>query len=163
MYFKESKGKIQFYYFPHIYYLQHSLFVLEDLNFPLIQLPSFLGLISSSFVLWVCCDEFSESLFIWICFCFVSFLKNKLKNLFNLFLKLITYLFLAVLGLCCCTWSFSGCPEPRLLSSCCSQASHCGGFSYCGVVQDARASVVVAHRLSCPAACGIFPDQGSNL
>ena len=24
-------------------------------------------------------------------------------------------------------------------------------------------SVVVAHRLSCSAACGIFPDQGSNL
>ena len=24
-------------------------------------------------------------------------------------------------------------------------------------------SVVVAHGLSCPAACGIFPDQGSNL
>ena len=23
-------------------------------------------------------------------------------------------------------------------------------------------SVVVAHGLSCPAACGIFPDQGSN-
>ena len=27
----------------------------------------------------------------------------------------------------------------------------------------AQASVVVAHRLSCSAACGIFPDQGSNL
>ena len=26
----------------------------------------------------------------------------------------------------------------------------------------APASVVVAHRLSCPGACGIFPDQGSN-
>ena len=24
-------------------------------------------------------------------------------------------------------------------------------------------SVVVAHRLSCLAACGIFPDQGLNL
>ena len=24
-------------------------------------------------------------------------------------------------------------------------------------------SVVVAHGLCCPAACGIFPDQGSNL
>ena len=30
-------------------------------------------------------------------------------------------------------------------------------------LQGALASVVVAHRLSCPAACGIFPDQGSNL
>ena len=25
------------------------------------------------------------------------------------------------------------------------------------------ASVVVAHRLSCPLACGIFPDQGLNM
>ena len=32
------------------------------------------------------------------------------------------------------------------------------GFSICGV----RASVVVAHGLSCSAACGIFPGQGSN-
>ena len=24
-------------------------------------------------------------------------------------------------------------------------------------------SIVVAHRLRCPVACGIFPDQGSNL
>ena len=29
-------------------------------------------------------------------------------------------------------------------------------------LKGALASVVVAHRLSCPAACGIFPDQGSN-
>ena len=33
------------------------------------------------------------------------------------------------------------------------------GFSSCG----AWASLVVAHGLSCSAACGIFPDQGSNL
>ena len=24
-------------------------------------------------------------------------------------------------------------------------------------------SVIVAHRLGCPVACGIFPDRGSNL
>ena len=54
-------------------------------------------------------------------------------------------------------------------------ASHCAGFSCCGaqalgmrasVVVARRlqsaGSVVVAHRLSCSAACGIFPDQGSN-
>ena len=29
-------------------------------------------------------------------------------------------------------------------------------------LQGARASVLVAHRLSCPTACGIFPDQGSH-
>ena len=42
-------------------------------------------------------------------------------------------------------------------------ASDCGGFSCCGAwALGTRASVVVAHRLSCSAACGIFPAQGSN-
>ena len=39
-----------------------------------------------------------------------------------------------------------------------STGSRCVGFSSCG----ARASVVVAHGLSCSAVCGIFLDQGSN-
>ena len=39
----------------------------------------------------------------------------------------------------------------------------CGGFSCCGArALGARASVFAAHRLSCSAACGIFPDQGLN-
>ena len=43
------------------------------------------------------------------------------------------------------------------------QASHCGGFSCCRAqALGTRASVVVAHGLSCSAVCGIFPDQGSN-
>ena len=48
------------------------------------------------------------------------------------------------------------------------QASHCGGFSCCGAwALGAWASVVVAHKLSCSAAFGVFPaclipDQGSN-
>ena len=29
-------------------------------------------------------------------------------------------------------------------------------------LQNARASAVVVHGLSCPAACGVFPDQGLN-
>ena len=58
---------------------------------------------------------------------------------------------------------------------CSGQASPCSGFSCCGAqalgtwtsvvvargLQNAG-SVVVAHRLSCSATCGIFPDQGSN-
>ena len=37
------------------------------------------------------------------------------------------------------------------------------GLSSCGSrALGAWASVVVAHGLSCSAACGIFPDQGSN-
>ena len=56
------------------------------------------------------------------------------------------YLFLAVLGLFCCVWVFSSCVERGLLSGCSPQTP------------GARASGVVAHRLSCPAACGILPD-----
>ena len=51
-----------------------------------------------------------------------------------------------------------------------SMVSRCTGFSSCGMqtsVVVARGlqsagSVVVAHRLSCSAACGIFQDQGAN-
>ena len=43
----------------------------------------------------------------------------------------IYYLFLAALGLPCCPWAFSSCPEQRLLSSCGVRASRCGGFSCC--------------------------------
>ena len=53
---------------------------------------------------------------------------------------------------------------------CSAWTSHCGGFSCYGArALGVQASVVVAHRLSsvvhrlsCSAACGIFPDQGSN-
>ena len=52
---------------------------------------------------------------------------------------------------------FSSCGQQELLSSYCTQATFCGGFS-CG----AQSRV---HRLSSRGtwACGIFPDQGSNL
>jgi len=49
---------------------------------------------------------------------------------------LYTYVFLAVLGLCC--GLFSSCSEQGLLSSWGAWASHCGGFS---------CSLVVEHRL----------------
>ena len=67
--------------------------------------------------------------------------------LFNKFIYFI-YLFLASLGLCCCTRAFSSCGG-RGASLCCgSRASHCGGFSCCGArALGAQASVVVAHRL----------------
>ena len=77
-------------------------------------------------------------------------------------------LVLAGLGLRCCA-GFS------LVSESGSQASHCGGFACCqawalgcvasvAVVRrlQSTGSIVVAHGLSCPEACGIFPDQGSN-
>ena len=49
---------------------------------------------------------------------------------FIIILKIFIYLFLAVLGLRCCS-GFSLVVERRLLSSCGEWASRCGGFS-CG-------------------------------
>ena len=46
-----------------------------------------------------------------------------------------------------------------------STGSRCAGFSSCGTWAQLSwhvGSVVVAHRLSCSTACGIFPDQRSN-
>ena len=61
------------------------------------------------------------------------------------------YLFLAVLGLCCCVRASSSCRERGLLFFV-VQASHCGGLSHCGAwAVGTRASVVVAHGLS---SCG---------
>ena len=47
--------------------------------------------------------------------------------------------------------------------SCSVQASHCSGLSCCRAwTQGTWASIAVAHWLSCPVACGILLDQGSN-
>ena len=94
------------------------------------------------------------------------------------------YLFLAVLGLRCCARAFSSCGEWGLLFvavrglliavSLVAVAEHrlqVHGLQqlwHVGSVVVVRGhqgsgSVVVAYGLSCSAACGIFPDQGSNL
>ena len=91
--------------------------------------------------------------------------------------KLFIYVFLAVLGLPCCTWAFSSCSEWGLLF-----VVVCRLFiavaSLARLSAHAQASVVVACRLqsllgtsgawaqllqhSCSEACGIFPGQGLN-
>ena len=43
-----------------------------------------------------------------------------------------------------------------------ARAFHCRGLSLRGTGSRRAGSAVVAHGLSCCAACGIFPDQGSN-
>ena len=58
----------------------------------------------------------------------------------------------------------SSCGRPGLLSVRCSGSSHGRGVSYCGAwALGTQASAVAAHRLSCPMACGLFLDQGSNI
>ena len=54
-----------------------------------------------------------------------------------------------------------------LLIAAASLVAECGlgqeGFSSCGYwALCVWGSVVMAHRLSCPVACGIFPYQGLN-
>ena len=67
---------------------------------------------------------------------------------------------MATLGLC---MDFLQLWWATVLSRCCSKSSHCGGFSCCGTwALGSWVSVVVAHGLSCPEACGIFLDQGLN-
>ena len=94
--------------------------------------------------------------------CFNDDYISNCSPSFFIYINLFVYL-LAVLGLCCCVEAFSSCGEQGLLFHCGARASHCGGFSCCGArALGARASVVVARGLSCPMACGIFLDQGSN-
>lgn len=45
---------------------------------------------------------------------------------------LTIYLFMAALGLLCCTRAFSSCGEQGFTLHCRAWASHCGGFSICG-------------------------------
>ena len=66
-----------------------------------------------------------------------------------------------VQGLCSCLLAFSGCGKWGI-SRCGAQASHYCGFSRCRAWAQGTGSVVVGHRLSCPTADGVFPDQGSN-
>ena len=72
-------------------------------------------------------------------------------------------LFMAALSLHCCAWTFLSI-ESRGYSSCGARASHCSGFSCWGAwALGAQASVAAACGLSCYLACGIFPNQGSNM
>ena len=69
------------------------------------------------------------------------------------------------------------CPNccAEFFSSCDAWAPSCGGFSCCGawvlghtgsavtfLGLESTGSIVVAHKLSCSEACGIFLDQGLN-
>ena len=95
-----------------------------------------------------------------------SFLKKIILYLFILYKNIFIYLFLVALGLCCCAaallWLRCVGSSLQWLPSLQSRGSRRVGFSSCG-------SWVPEHRLkghtglSFSMACGIFPDQGSNL
>ena len=73
------------------------------------------------------------------------------------------FIYLAALGLCCCTRAFSSCGKwwgGGATLHCGVRASHCSGFSCCGAwVPRHLGPAVAAQGLNCPVACGIFPDQ----
>ena len=96
-----------------------------------------------------CCITWALSMIPFV-FCFF-----KWARLFFFFLIFIS-VFLTAMDLHCCAWAFSSCGKWELSSSCSVQASHCGDFS------SRRAWALKVHRLSCPMACGILPDQGWN-
>ena len=100
----------------------------------------------------------------------------------TLFLNYLINLFLAALGPCCCARALPSCGEwgplltavhglPTAVASLArehglqargpQQLWHTGPAAAARRLQSAG-SVVVVHRPSCSAACGIFPDQGSN-
>ena len=81
-----------------------------------------------------------------------------------LFCFLNIYLFLTLLGVCCCMGFFSSysvwASRCGGFSCCEGQAVGHMGFSSCG--SKALEYSLNSYRLNCSAACGIFPDQGSN-
>lgn len=79
-------------------------------------------------------------------------LKKSLKN--------VVCLLLAVLDLPSCAWAFSSFSDQGLLCSCGTWASCCSGlFHFRTGALGHVGSVVVAHRVNCPRACGIFLGQ----
>ena len=87
----------------------------------------------------------------------INFIKSLLKNTF------IFKLFLVALGLCCCEGlSLVGVSGGYPLA-----VTHGLLIVWLLLLQSTGSrlagSVVAAHRLSCPLAHGVLPDQGSNL
>ena len=129
----------------------------------------FISFTSSSFR-WMCSSIWHET--IQIILDFPGFPFQMEHPLFKKFCgryvqsrgqSIFHYLFLATLGLCDCTWAFSSrgnqgllfiLVQRRLLVVASPVAEH--------RLQGMWASVIVARGLTCPVACEIFPDQGSN-
>ena len=112
--------------------------------------------VSRSLRHFLACKWHSLGVFTWSCLCVrlcvQTFLLFK-KNIYLFFVQAFStcseqgLLFLLVLGLLIAVASHY---RAQALGTWASELQYLG-------------SVVVAHGLSFPAACGIFPDQGSNL
>ena len=100
----------------------------------------------------------------------LDFFLNLLWKMME-FYYLFIYLFLAALGLHCCTRALPSCDERGLLlvAMCgppilvASPAVEYGLQARRPQQMWHSGSGAMAHGLSCSAACGILPDQGWNL
>ena len=131
---------------------------------------------------WLYNQTLTQSCSLWISGLYFLPVLLKIVSLFEF--AFLNFKFFAVLAVCCAVSFFSSCGgKTRALSSYSTWASRCCGFSWCGAwalgVQAlmvvacgsvavacglwSTGSVVVEHGLCCPAAYGVFPDQGSNL
>ena len=88
--------------------------------------------------------------------------RQSENNQFFFFLMGIIYLFMAVLGLRFCARAFSSCGKRGHSSSRCAGLSLSRPLLLRSTGSRRTGSVIVPHGPSCSAACGIFPDQGSN-
>ena len=74
------------------------------------------------------------------------------------------YLFFLIKNVVYFYFFIAECGQVEVTLCCNARASHYSGFSCCGAwTLGCSASVLVVHRLGCPAACGTFSDQGRNL
>ena len=81
---------------------------------------------------------------------------------FYLFIYLFIYLFMAVLGLRFCARVLSSCGKRGPLFMQCAGLSLSRPLPLWSTGSRHASSVIVAHRPSCSAACGILPGEGSN-
>ena len=94
---------------------------------------------------------------------FSSYCTCDSFNIFYLFIYLFLILFMAVLGLRFCARAFSSCGKRGPLFIAVRGSLTIVASLVAESTGSRRAgSVVVAHGPCCSAACGIFPDQGSN-
>ena len=106
---------------------------------------------------------------------FLKWLSYTWTCIYSFFFFLNKFIYLFIYPWLC--WVFASVRGPSLVAASGGHSSsRCGGLSSsrCGGLSLSRplplrstgsrraGSAVVAHAPSCPAACGIFPDQGSN-
>ena len=146
--------------------LAHMLF--RSLLFTFKTFEDFLD----TFLLWIsslipfCSENILCRMLIHLYFCVFFMFQNivYLANYSLCFFKKnkFIYLFMAVLGLRFCARAFSNCSKWGHSSSRCAGLSLSRPLLLRSTGSRRAGSVAVAHGPSCSAACGIFPDQGSN-